>query len=46
MLIDGEEVRIDVPSEVYHEKEIGDTLDVGYYSGTLGFDYYQYVDRR
>ncbi len=40
--IDGKEVDIEVPSNVYHEKSIGDTLDVGLYDGLLGFAYYEY----
>ncbi len=41
VIIDGREVNMDVSSSTYYEKEIGDTLRVGFYEGGLGFGFYE-----
>lgn len=41
VVIDDKEVNMDVSSSTYYEKEIGDTLRVGFYEGGLGFGFYE-----
>lgn len=40
--IDGQEEEIDVPVDVYHSKEIGDSVEIKLYNGALGYGYYIY----
>lgn len=40
--IDGKEKEIDVPVDVYHSKEIGDSIEIWLYNGALGYSYYIY----
>ncbi len=42
VMIDGEEKNISVPNEVYHDKNIGDTTQIQFYEGSLGYAYYVY----
>ena len=39
IIFDGNKIDIDVSSDLYHEKEIGDALIVDYYSGALNIPY-------
>jgi lysylphosphatidylglycerol synthetase-like protein (DUF2156 family) len=40
--IDGQEKEIDVPVDIYHSKEIGDSVEIKLYKGALGYGYYIY----
>jgi hypothetical protein len=40
--LDGQEKEIDVPIDIYHSKEVGDGIEIKFYTGALGYGYYMY----